>query len=215
MVIVSLVCLISYYPLSSYAMPNFQFAEKSLDLKFRPSYLILYFQVNFILLAGKVLLSGIENTVIQVVLNTINISALFFLGLSVLYMKPCFVVWFNWVELGTIMIGLIINIMGLILYLTGLRTFSIILASGLCSLLIVVIVILIIKRYCSRQVQDEKKVNEEQSKELEMMWVKKQKQKKFLISFEDVDGKRKRPHNNIEIQEDSDEQNTQELLMQE
>jgi hypothetical protein len=98
MSIVSLVCLIAYYPLSSYAMPNFQFAEKSLDLKFRPSYLILYFQVNFILLAGKVLLSGtsVSHTV-QIIYNSINITVLFILGLSVIQMKPCFVVWFNWV----------------------------------------------------------------------------------------------------------------------
>jgi hypothetical protein len=38
-------------------MPNFQFAEKRLDLKYKPSFLIIYFQVNFILAAGKVLLS--------------------------------------------------------------------------------------------------------------------------------------------------------------
>ena len=51
------------------------------------------------------------------------------------------------------------------------------------------------------------------------MWIKNQKQKKFLISFEEGDGKtdgrRRRNHNNIEIQEESDEQNTQELWMQE
>lgn len=40
-------------------MPNFQFAEKTLDLKYKPTYLILYFQVNFILAAGKVLLAPI------------------------------------------------------------------------------------------------------------------------------------------------------------
>lgn len=120
MVIISLVCLISYYPLSSYAMPNFQFAEKTLDLKYRPSYLILYFQVNFILLACKVLLSG--TTVshnIQIINNSIIISALTFLALSVLFMKPCFILWFNWVELGVILMGLVVNIMGFILFLTG------------------------------------------------------------------------------------------------
>ncbi len=56
-VICSLICILLYYPLSAYTMPNFQFAEKRLDLKYKPSYLIIYFQVNFILAAGKVLLS--------------------------------------------------------------------------------------------------------------------------------------------------------------
>ena len=53
----SVIGLICYYPLSAYTMPNFQFADKILDLKFRPSYLVVYFQVNFVLVAGKALLS--------------------------------------------------------------------------------------------------------------------------------------------------------------
>lgn len=51
-------------------MPNFQFAEKRLDLKYKPSYLIIYFQVNFVLAAGKVLLSSMaekSNTQIETV----------------------------------------------------------------------------------------------------------------------------------------------------
>lgn len=97
MVIISLACLIGYYPLSSYAMPNFQFAEKSLDLKYRPSYLILYFQVNFILLACKVLLSGSTSQNIQIINSSIIIAVLLYLGFSVGMLKPCFVLWFNWV----------------------------------------------------------------------------------------------------------------------
>lgn len=57
--ICSIIAIILYYPLSAYTMPNFQFAEKRLDLKYKPSYLIIYFQVNFVLAAGKVLLSQI------------------------------------------------------------------------------------------------------------------------------------------------------------
>jgi hypothetical protein len=56
-IILSLVFLIVYFPLSSYTFPNFQFSEKRLDLKYRPSYLVLYFQINFVLVANKVLLS--------------------------------------------------------------------------------------------------------------------------------------------------------------
>lgn len=94
----SLLCIIAYYPLSSYAMPNFQFAEKSLDLKYRPSFLILYFQVHFVQLACKVLLSGsnLSNT-IQIINISINIFSLSILGFSVYSMKPCFIIWFNWV----------------------------------------------------------------------------------------------------------------------
>ena len=60
-IVFSLICLIIYYPVSTYTMPNFQFAEKRLDLKYKPSYMILYLQVNFILSAGKVILFQITD----------------------------------------------------------------------------------------------------------------------------------------------------------
>lgn len=96
-ILLALAGILIYYPLSSYAMPNFQFAEKSLDLKFRSSYLILYFQVNFALLSGKVLLSSSTNAIIQVVYNGINIFALSLLGFSVVSLQPCLIAWFNYV----------------------------------------------------------------------------------------------------------------------
>lgn len=95
--LIALFGIIIYYPLSSYAMPNFQFAEKSLDLKYRSSYLILYFQVNFALLSGKVLLSSSTTSINQVVYNSINIAALSILALSVLTLQPCLITWFNYV----------------------------------------------------------------------------------------------------------------------
>lgn len=174
MVIISLICLISYYPLSSYAMPNFQFAEKSLDLKYRPSYLILYFQANFILLTCKVLLSGSSSHTTQIVNGSISIFVLTILGISVWSMKPCFIMWFNWVELAVIMIGLVVNVMGFVLYLTGLWTLCAILAGSLSGTVMLLMIIIIKKGYFSAKVSTEKIVNEEQYKELEMMWESKQ-----------------------------------------
>jgi hypothetical protein len=164
MIIISLACLIGYYPLSSYAMPNFQFAEKSLDLKYRPSYLILYFQVNFIMLACKVLLSGSTSTTIQIINCSITIFVLLYLALSVAFLKPCFVLWFNWVELGVILIGVTVNTTGLALLLTKEWTLCVILASSLCGAVVIVMIIIIKKGYFSAKVGDEKEVNEEQYK---------------------------------------------------
>jgi len=79
-------------------MPNFQFAEKSLDLKYRSSYLILYFQVNFILLATQVLLSRLLTTAfVQIIYSWINITSLVLLAASVFIINPCFIQWFNYV----------------------------------------------------------------------------------------------------------------------
>jgi len=51
--------------------------------------------------------------------------------------------------------------------------------------LIIGIIIYIKRSHFSRQVNDEQNMNEDQYKELEMMWASKQKKQKYLISFED------------------------------
>jgi hypothetical protein len=161
MVLISLVCLIAYYPLSSYAMPNFQFAEKNLDLKYRPSYLILYFQVNFILLACKVLLSGTSvSHQIQLINNSVIIFALTYLAFSVIGLKPCFVLWFNWVEFGVIAIGLVVNVMGLVLYITGQWAICVIATFSLCGAVLIIVLVIIKKGYFSAKISDEKQADE-------------------------------------------------------
>jgi len=75
--------------------------------------------------------------------------------------------------------------MGLVLYLTGLRIVCIIITACLCVVLIIGIIIYIKRSHFSRQVNDEQNMNEDQYKELEMMWASKQKKQKYLISFED------------------------------
>ena len=100
----SLILLLLYYPLSTYTMPNFQFAEKRLDVKYKPSYLIIYFQVSFVLAAGKVLLYTIDQRASQSSVSTldtvfisINITCLVILLICILWMQPCLINWFNYV----------------------------------------------------------------------------------------------------------------------
>lgn len=81
-------------------MPNFQFSEKRLDLKYKPSYLIIYFQVNFVLAAGKVLLSQMVDKTqdvepVEIVFQSLNIFSIALLGLMVIVLKPCLISWFN------------------------------------------------------------------------------------------------------------------------
>lgn len=134
-------------------MPNFQFAEKSLDLKFRSSYLILYFQVNFALLSGKVLLSSSTNTIIQFVYNGINIFALSLLGFSVVSIQPCLIAWFNYVELLVIGIGIIVNVMGLVLYITGLWLLCVITVGVGCCAFILFIIIFVRRKFFNTQIR--------------------------------------------------------------
>jgi len=136
-------------------MPNFQFAEKSLDLKYRSSYLILYFQVQFVLLAVKVLLSGIMTKYfVQIIYNWINIIVLSILAISVLSLKPCFITWFNYIEFLVILIGIIFNLMGFVLYMTQLWLTCVIITGIMIVLSVLFTVLFIRKRYFNTQVAD-------------------------------------------------------------
>jgi hypothetical protein len=46
----SLVGLGVYYPLSTFIYPDFQYGDKSLDLKYRSTYLVLYVQIKLLIL---------------------------------------------------------------------------------------------------------------------------------------------------------------------
>ena len=162
---VSLICLIIYYPLSSYAMPNFQFAEKSLDLKYRPSYLIFYFQVQFVLLANKVLLNNVNTSyTIEIVYISINIFALSILTFSIYTLKPCFIYWFNWVDFSITLIGVVIHSVGLVLFITQLWTLCVILVSTICGTIVIAAIIFIKKMYFSRQVNEEKVIDKDNAR---------------------------------------------------
>lgn len=171
-----------YFPLSSYTFPNFQFSEKRLDLKYRPSYLVLYFQINFVLVANKVLLSeaGSYSSTVEITFISINIVSLAFLSLVCLKMKPCLIEWFNWIEFLTIFLGLIWNVGGLVLYLTKMWTLCVIIFGGL-SVVAVIVVLLIIKRVYFSSATVNLENDENEVKELQLGRKYNQTKNKMLI----------------------------------
>ena len=40
-----------YYPVSTFMFPNFQFADKGLDVKWDPAFLVVYVQVKLLIVA--------------------------------------------------------------------------------------------------------------------------------------------------------------------
>ena len=159
-----------YYPMSAYTMPNFQFAEKRLDLKYKPSYLVIYFQVNFVLAAGKVILSQVSSSLtFQLLFQIINISSLTFLAISVICIKPCLISWFNVVEFLVVWIGLIWNSVGLLLFFTKNRILCIIIAAALSVASLLIAIIYIRRKYFS-YARVEAESNQDDMEELEMGW---------------------------------------------
>ena len=188
----SLICLLIYYPLSTYTMPNFQFAEKRLDLKFKPSYLIIYFQVNFVMAAGKVILYeiGKEDSTINILFISICIGCLVILGLCVLFMRPCLIYWFNLVELLVIWIGLIWNVMGFVLFFfPDLVILCYSVAGGVTLLSIIICIITIRARYfSSNKVNVE--IENDDIEELEQGWEYKKEVGLNIVKF-DMDNSEK------------------------
>lgn len=136
-VVVAIVCMAAYYPISAYVSPNFQFAEKSLDLKYKPSYLVLFFQCKFILVAAQVLLTSTpQDTTLEIIYISVIIAILVVLAFTVLKTQPCLIKWFNYLDALLLLISLVVNACGLAIYLTGQRIVCIAVGSTICGILV-------------------------------------------------------------------------------
>lgn len=136
-VVVAIVSLAVYYPISAYVSPNFQFAEKSLDLKYKPSYLVLYFQCKLILVVAQVLLTSTpQNHTLELIYIGVILAVLVVLAFTVLRNQPCLIKWFNYLDALLFLLGLVINAAGLALYLSGERIICIAVGGVLCAVLI-------------------------------------------------------------------------------
>ena len=105
--------ILTYYPLSAYTMPNFQFAEKTLDPQYKPTYKVLLAQITLPSLSTPDIQS------IELLLQSLNILSLLTLTVCVRVMEPCLIKWFNYIETLVIMVGLVWNIMGLVWNIMG------------------------------------------------------------------------------------------------
>ena len=102
--------------------------------------------MQFILIANKVLVNGVNRGfTVQIISNLINIAVLSVLGVIVMRLKPCFITWFNYVELLVILIGIVVNVFGLVLYMTDLWLLCVLAAVG-SSLIVFIMTMIYIKR---------------------------------------------------------------------
>ena len=82
------ICL--YYPLATLLQPQFQFKDKSLDIKYDPSYLILYGQGELLFAGATVFFGGDEGNVAFMLLYILIILCLALAWLTH-SMQPCLV----------------------------------------------------------------------------------------------------------------------------
>jgi hypothetical protein len=90
MVFGSVIGVMLYYPLASFIYPNLQFADKSLDLKYKPTFIILLAQGKLVLTGIAVFFPGQAYLLLS---TTLVVYVLF--ALLNYTMQPCLVQWVN------------------------------------------------------------------------------------------------------------------------
>lgn len=105
-IILGAICILIYYPTCTFFFPNFQFQNKLLDLKYKPTWFVIFIQVKLIL-ACKYLLQFLTldfisffksstGTTDSIAIQLFGIVSIYtFLAIAVLYFKPCLVKKFN------------------------------------------------------------------------------------------------------------------------
>jgi hypothetical protein len=104
---IATLAILLYYPISTFMFPNFQFQDKSLDLKYDPSFLVLNIQAK-LLITGTLLFPDIilsikkgfisffkpesEDDISIIIVRQVGVAMiLFFLALITIYLRPCLI----------------------------------------------------------------------------------------------------------------------------
>lgn len=108
-----LIGIVIYYPLSTLIYPNFQFANKALDLKYKASFIVLYVQIKlFPVIFTSFLIGSAQNNFNIIFKIVANALLLIIAILLTLKMKPCIVSWWNYVDVCLYLISIIVRSLG-------------------------------------------------------------------------------------------------------
>ncbi|CAD8053184.1 unnamed protein product [Paramecium sonneborni] len=111
-------CII-YYPLSSYLQPTFQYMDHSLDLKYKSNYAVLYIQAKLLVLGMTTVFSNLQEQAYQyqMLFSSIVILILIYFHIRI---QPCYVKWFNKIELCILSLLFYMYIGAFVILATGL-----------------------------------------------------------------------------------------------
>ncbi|CAD8061136.1 unnamed protein product [Paramecium sonneborni] len=109
---------IIYYPLSSYLQPTFQYMDHSLDLKYKSNYFVLYIQAKLLILGMSSVFSNLQSQAYQyqMLFSSIVMIILIYFHVRI---KPCYVKWFNKIELSILTILLYMYFGAFLILATG------------------------------------------------------------------------------------------------
>ncbi|CAD8144405.1 unnamed protein product [Paramecium octaurelia] len=92
-----------YYPLSTYLQPTFQFMDRSLDLKYKSNFVVLYIQAKLLILGSSSVFSNLQESAYQYqMLFSFAVMA----GLIYFHFRlnPSYIKWFNIVDRSLLLI---------------------------------------------------------------------------------------------------------------
>ncbi|CAD8137097.1 unnamed protein product [Paramecium octaurelia] len=86
-----------YYPLSTYLQPTFQFMDRSLDLKYKSNFVVLYIQAKLLILGSSSVFSNLQESayLYQMLFSFFVMSGLVYFHFK---LDPCYIKWFNTVD---------------------------------------------------------------------------------------------------------------------
>ncbi|CAD8059304.1 unnamed protein product [Paramecium sonneborni] len=92
-----------YYPLSTYLQPTFQFMDRSLDLKYKSNFVVLYIQAKLLILGSSSVFSNLQESAYQ---YQMLLAFLVMAGLVYFHFKlnPSYIKWFNTVDRSMLLI---------------------------------------------------------------------------------------------------------------
>ncbi|CAD8141534.1 unnamed protein product [Paramecium pentaurelia] len=86
-----------YYPLSTYLQPTFQFMDRSLDLKYKSNFVVLYIQAKLLILGSSSVFSNLQESayLYQMLFSFLVMGALIYFHFR---LDPSYIKWFNVVD---------------------------------------------------------------------------------------------------------------------
>ncbi|CAD8043059.1 unnamed protein product [Paramecium primaurelia] len=138
-------CII-YYPLSSYLQPTFQYMDHSLDLKYKSNYVVLYIQSKLLILGMSSVFSNLQDQAYQyqMLFSSIVMLILIYFHIRI---KPCYVKWFNTIELCILLLLLYMYFGAFLILATGLMIIGWIILACMGGLTLILTAILLLKHY--------------------------------------------------------------------
>ncbi|KRX02161.1 hypothetical protein PPERSA_06356 [Pseudocohnilembus persalinus] len=163
--------ILCYYPVSTFMFPNFQFQDKALDIKYDPTFLVIYMQVKILILGVTSFFKsfGVDDSKNLYIYLQLGTTAFCMLLLSIIQVKnrPCIIGFINIFEIALYLIIATLHITGILILVTDNSYLSLFVAVPVI-LLIILVTYIIYKKFYKKQVKVKQNINLQDMPDIEL-----------------------------------------------